>query len=304
MGPPEFESESMAPKATRINQATPRAQWFFGNDIQYLKTFMKYHCLHYFMDFNIKKPLHILALILITLSFFFIIIVPILSFVGTFPSTQSIEFQEVSDTLKLISEIFFLIFQLVLVFGLMVVIPFLWYLLVNNCNLKEIFHRIKLNLENIDKAFLWGLISAITIFFLVFVIELILIAMGHESQDLSNIPDIQKLFSWPVLFLLVAFQPIAEEIFFRGFLFEKVEHFTGGIGAILISSFLFGIAHMSYGKIFPVIMPILMGIILGYVVYKTNNLYSAIIAHITFNVASITLAYIGYELLENIALIL
>ena len=256
------------------------------------------------MDFNIKKPLHILALILITLSFFFIIIVPILSFVGTFPSTQSIELQEVSESIKLISEIFFLIFQLVLIFGLMVVIPFLWYLLVNNCNLKEIFHRIKLKLENIDKAFLWGIISAITIFFLVFVIELILITMGYKSQDLSNIPDIQKLFSWPVLFLLVAVQPIAEEIFFRGFLFEKVEHFTGGIGAILISSFLFGIAHMSYGKIFPVIMPILMGIILGYVVYKTNNLYSAIIAHITFNVTSITLAYIGYELLENIALIL
>jgi len=256
------------------------------------------------MDFNIKKPLHILSLLLLTLSFFFIIIVPILSFAGTFPSTQSIEFQEMSEAIQFISEIFFLIFQLILVFGFMVVIPFLWYFLVNNCNLKEIFNRLKLRFENIDKAFLWGILSAITIFFLVFVIELILISMGHQSQDLSNIPDIQALFSWPVLFLLVAIQPVAEEIFFRGFLYDKIEGFAGSIAAIFISAFLFGIAHMSYGKIFPVIMPIFMGIILGYVVYKTKNLYSAIIAHITFNVTSITLAYIGYELLENIALIL
>jgi len=256
------------------------------------------------MDFNIKKPLHILALILVTLSFFFIIIVPILSFAGTFPSTQSIEFQEVSESIKLISEIFFLIFQLVLVYGLMVVIPFLWYFLVNNFNLKEIFSRIKLKSENIDKAFLWGITSAIVIFFAVFAIELLFIAMGHNAQELSNIPDIQKLFSWPVMFFLVAIQPLAEEIFFRGFIFEKIENFAGGIVAILVSSFLFGIAHMSYGKIFPVIMPILMGFILGYIVFKTNNLYSAIIAHITFNITSITLAYIGYELIENLALIL
>jgi len=256
------------------------------------------------MDFNIKKPLHILALILVTLSFFFIIIVPILSFFGTLPSTQSFDPKEMYDSIKLLSEIFFLTFQLVLVYGLMVVIPFLWYFLVNNCNIKEIFNRIKLRSENIDKAFLWGIVSAIIIFFTVFAIELVFILMGHDAQDLSNIPDIKKIFSWPVMFFLVAIQPLAEEIFFRGFIFEKVEKFTGSIGAILISAFLFGIAHMSYGKIFPVIMPILMGIILGYIVYKTRNLYSSIIAHVAFNITSITLAYIGYELLENIALIL
>jgi membrane protease YdiL (CAAX protease family) len=256
------------------------------------------------MDFNIKKPLHILALILVTLSFFFLIIVPILSFVGTLPSTQSIEYQQISESLKLISEIFFLVFQLALVFGLMVIIPFLWYFIVNNCNLKEIFFRIKLRSENIDKAFLWGILSAIIIFFVVFAIELIFITIGFNANDLSNIPDIEKIFSWPVIFFLVAIQPIAEEIFFRGFLFEKIENFAGSIVAILITAFLFGIAHMTYGKIFPVIMPILMGIILGYIVYKTKNLYSSMVAHITFNLISVTLAYIGTQLLQNSALIL
>ncbi len=36
VGLPEFESESLAPKAKRIDQATPQAQnIFFGNIIQY-----------------------------------------------------------------------------------------------------------------------------------------------------------------------------------------------------------------------------------------------------------------------------
>jgi membrane protease YdiL (CAAX protease family) len=126
--------------------------------------------------------------------------------------------------------------------------------------------------------------------------------MGQKTQDLSNIPDIQRLFSWPVLFFLVTIQPIGEEIFFRGFLFEKIEHFGGGIVAIFITAFLFGLAHMSYGKIFPVLMPMVMGIVLGYIIFKTKNLYSSIIAHIIFNVTSLSLAYVGQHLLEQFAL--
>jgi len=256
------------------------------------------------MDFNIRKPLHILALVLLAITFIIIIILPILTFFGVFPSTQSIETQELSESLRVMSEIMVLILQLALIFGLLVIVPVLWYIMVNECKLKEIFLRLKLKLENIDTAFLWGILAAITIFFVIFVIELALINLGHEPEDLSNITDLQQLFSWPSLFFLVAVQPIGEEIFFRGFLFEKVEKFAGGTVAIFITAFLFGLAHMSYGKIFPVIMPMLMGIILGYIVLKTKNLYSSLFAHIIFNISVITIAYFGWELLKETALIL
>jgi len=251
------------------------------------------------MDFNYRNPLHIIALILIIISFLLIIILPILTFIGIFPSSQSVETQQVSESIRILSQVIFLIIQLGFVFILMAAIPFLWYIFVNKCSLKDIFSRIKLKLENIDAAFLWGIFAAMIIFVLIFVIESILIAGGQNSQDLSNIPDLEKLFSWPALFFLVSVQPIAEEIFFRGFLFEKIERFAGGEIAIIISAVLFGLAHLSYGKIFPVIMPIFMGIILGYIVYRTKNLYSSIIAHIIFNVTAITLAYIGEQILQQ-----
>jgi len=256
------------------------------------------------MDLNLKKPLHILAVILMSITIAIILVVPILTFIGTLPSTASLEVQEISESIRLLTEILFLVFQLVFIFVLLVVFPFLWYMLVNKCSFKEILSRIKLKFDNIDIAFLWGIVAAVSMFVIIFLIELVLIQLGHNAQDLSNIPDIQKLFSWPVLFFLVAFQPIAEEIFFRGFLFEKIENYAGGYMAIFVTAILFGIAHMSYGKIFPALMPILMGVILGFIVLKTKNLYSAIIAHIAFNVTSLTLAYIGWELLEDLALIL
>jgi membrane protease YdiL (CAAX protease family) len=250
------------------------------------------------MDFNIKKPLHILALILLIVTFFVFIIFPILSFIGVFPSTQSVEVQELSESIRLLSELIMLVVQLCLVFGLLVIVPILWYILVNECTIKEAFSRLKLRLVRIDMAFLWGIIAAIVIFIVIFILELILIRMGYQAEDLSNIPDIRKLFSWPTMFFLVGIQPIAEEFFFRGFLFDKIEKFGGGIIAIVTTAFLFGLAHMSYGKLFPVIMPILIGIILGYIVYRTKNLYSSIIAHVVFNITVLTIAYVGTELIK------
>ena len=85
---------------------------------------------------------------------------------------------------------------------------------------------------------------------------------------------------------------------------EKIEKHSGSVPAVFFTAFLFGIAHMSYGKIFPVLMPMVMGVILGFIILKTKNLYSSIIAHVAFNVTSLTLAYLGWELLENFALIL
>jgi membrane protease YdiL (CAAX protease family) len=246
------------------------------------------------MDFKFNKPLHIFALLLLLGCFFLIFIFPIITFFILTDSPQLIENLEISEIVALESQL--------LVIAIFILIPFIWYYFVNNLKFKEILRRIKLVTENIDKAFLWGLLAAIIIFLIIFVIEFVLIKMGQKTQDLSNIPDIQRLFSWPVLFFLVTIQPIGEEIFFRGFLFEKIEHFGGGIVAIFITAFLFGLAHMSYGKIFPVLMPMVMGIVLGYIIFKTKNLYSSIIAHIIFNVTSLSLAYVGQHLLEQFAL--
>ena len=248
------------------------------------------------MDFNFEKPSHILALLILLISFFLIFILPIITFIMALDTNQLLDTIDIPEIVAIQSQL--------LVIAIFIFVPFIWYYFVNKSSFKEMLSRIKLTSENIDKAFLWGVFSAAIIFFVIFIIEIAFIRVGYNPQDLSNFPELQKLFSWPTLFFLVAIQPIGEEIYFRGFLFDKIENFAGGPFAAVITAVLFGIAHLSYGKEIPVIMIILMGVVLGYIVYKTRNLYSSLIAHIVFNMTSFTLAYLGMELLKETALIL
>jgi len=252
------------------------------------------------MDFNIKKPLHILALLMIIASFFVIIIVPILSFFEVFPSSESVDTQEIqnlSSNAKLIFEIILLVVQLSFVIVLMVFFPILWYLMVNECNFKEILSRLKLKLKGFNTAFLWGILAAVLMFALVFVFEVILILLGVRSEELGNIQDIETYFSPVSILIILAVQPMAEEIFFRGFLFDKIRSFGGDYIAIVLTAVLFGLAHMSYSKPYLVVSIIMMGIVLGCIVVKTKNLYSAIIAHTTFNVTSFILYILAKSLM-------
>ncbi len=249
------------------------------------------------MDFNFQKPLHLLALIILIISFIMVFVLPVITFFVLLDRPQLLEDINISESVAIQS-------QLILI-AIFILVPILWYIIVNRLGFKEILSRIKLVRQNIGKAILWGLFAAIAIFASIFLIEIALIAfLGFDPKDLSNIPDIQRLFSPITLFFIVGIQPIGEEIFFRGFLFEKIEKFAGGLISIAITSTLFGIAHMSYGKIFPALMPIVMGIVLGFIVYRTKNLYSALIAHVAFNLTSLSLAYIGQEILKEASLIL
>lgn len=248
------------------------------------------------MDFDIKKPSHVFALIMLIVSFLVFIVLPIFSYFGMLSSTQTDQIIDIPGSNRVLFEIILLLFQIIFVIVLFIIVPFLWYSLVNRLTLKEMFSRLKLWLERIDIAFLWGIVSGIAMLVMVIVIGIILIKLGYSSEELSNIPDIEQYFSLPSMFLLVTFQPIGEEIFFRGFLLDKIDSIGGEKIAILVTAVLFGLAHMSYGRIYPVVIPTVMGIILGYIVVKTKNLYSAISAHMIFNFASFILYIFGQSL--------
>ena len=233
------------------------------------------------MDFNIKKPLHILALFVLLFSLFVIIISPILSYIGILPSTQTMEINIQDEFIILIGSII-----TVLIF---IVTPFIWYLFVNRYSLEKMFSSLKLQREGIDSAFLWGIVAAVVMLGIVFVIGILLYVAGVDQSNLSNIEDLATNLSVASMIFIIIFQSISEEIFFRGFLLGKIESAAGTNIAIFITAVLFGLAHMSYGKIYPTIMPIIMGILLGYIVVKTKNLVSAITAHMAFNFISFIL---------------
>ncbi len=245
------------------------------------------------MDFTLKKPMHIVALLglLGTLALF--IGYPVLSL---FLSSEipPVYTPSMTPLQRMSIEVSLLFTQFLFVFAGLIGVPLLWYKFVNHLTLKEMFQRLQLKREGLSDALLWGFITVIVAFAITMGIGLLYMYLTKtDPSEFSNIPDLQQLFSITSLYILVTVQPFCEEFFFRGFLFEKIIKRGGPIIAILVTSVLFGISHLSYTYAYAAIIATILGILLSAVVYKTKNLYSAIFAHTLINIISLTLYFFG-----------
>jgi membrane protease YdiL (CAAX protease family) len=250
------------------------------------------------MDFNYKNPAHLIALFLLIISFLMFVVVPIFTYFGMFGDLTSAtsQLEEFPQGFKIFFEIFALILQFILVIILFVLIPIVWYKLVNKYSISKIIHVIRLKKEKLDMSIVYGIITAAFMFGVVIVIGGLLSLLGFDLENASNIQDIEQLFSLPATLILIIFQPITEEFFYRGFLLEKIEKISSAPIAVIITSILFGLAHLTVGNIYPAILTGVAGAVLAIVVIKQQNLTIAVIAHILFNIASLSLYVIGQSL--------
>jgi membrane protease YdiL (CAAX protease family) len=250
------------------------------------------------MDFNFKKPSHLLALLAVFIAFFLLIGLSVLSAIGIGPSDASSQISTVPASMQIYVEIFALIIQLlVVVLGIFLGVPFLWYALVNRLTIRQMLERIQLRTERLDQALMWGVFAVFFTFILTIIINLLYVRLSNVNpESLSNIPTLLDFFSPPTLFILVAVQPIGEEIFFRGFLLDKINAVIGPKTAILATAVLFGLSHLSYGMVYTAVIATLLGVIFALIVIKTKSLYSSIFAHITINIISLSVFFIDKSL--------
>ncbi|MEM0493054.1 MAG: CPBP family intramembrane glutamic endopeptidase [Candidatus Thermoplasmatota archaeon] len=187
-----------------------------------------------------------------------------------------------------------LLFQLIFVFFIMLLgVPLLWYSIVNKCSIKDTFLRLRLKRENLRISLLWGFIGFLAAFFIVLIINIILMYYGI-SDNLSNISVLEEFFSPVSLYIIVTIQPIGEEVFFRGFLLDKISFLSGEKSAVISTSILFGLSHLSYNQsyyiaFYTMFISMIFGFILGLIVIKTKNLYASISSHILINAVSLTI---------------
>jgi membrane protease YdiL (CAAX protease family) len=252
------------------------------------------------MDFNLKNISHIFAGLMVFISFIVFIGFPLLSlFFPIMEINTTNQIENIQDGFGLIFEIILFVIQILIVILLFVLVPFLWYRLVNNYSLKQILKNIQLKKENLDMAFLWGVITAIIAIGMVLILSAVISVLGIADENISNIQDIEQFFSLPIILILITFQPISEEIFFRGFLLDKLNNRFGKNQAIIVTSILFGIAHVSMGNVIPAIIISIVALIFGYMVMKTRNLMTSIIGHILFNIINFLFYLIGQQILSE-----
>jgi CAAX protease family protein len=97
---------------------------------------------------------------------------------------------------------------------------------------------------------------------------------------------------------------IGEEIFWRGFLFERLRQLLGGgagptIAIVVVTAVVFALAHFPDQGIPGVQQAIFTGLVLGAVYAWTGVLWPAMVAHAAYDVTAALIIYAGLE--ESVA---
>lgn len=145
--------------------------------------------------------------------------------------------------------------------------------------------------KNIGYSIFIGSVSALIILFVLAVIFYILMHIGYTPPDNPLSENIAEILTVPLVILIPLFSSISEEIFFRGFLQPKLMDLTTPLIGIIITSILFGFAHLAYQNPLQIIIPFFIGLIFGFLLIKTKNILAPISAHYIFNFIQLALTY-------------
>jgi hypothetical protein len=135
------------------------------------------------------------------------------------------------------------------------------------------------------KDFFWGFCGYLVALPLVVLVSLInqqfWQGQGGSNPILSLALQAQDRIALGIFFLTASVAaPIFEELIFRGFLLPSLTRYLPVWGSILISSFVFAIAHLSVSEVLPLTT---LGIVLGFVYTRSRNLLSPMILHSFWN---------------------
>jgi membrane protease YdiL (CAAX protease family) len=134
-----------------------------------------------------------------------------------------------------------------------------------------------------------GILSGISIWFFAAYISIIVTtildkSVGKVSIDLSGISN-TPLQGILMLIGMVVLAPLCEELFFRGFIQRAYESYSAKYSYI-IAGVLFGLFHVLNG-VSSIFSATIMGVVLGYLMYRTDSIFTSMSAHAAMNFSAI-----------------
>ena len=130
-----------------------------------------------------------------------------------------------------------------------------------------------------------GFILYIGVYALMLVVSFALMRLFPESTENTQMAfDVLMEQPFILVVLVMTIMPaIGEELYFRGLIFGSLRHRYPAVWAIVISSFIFGVFHLSLVKILPTGM---LGACFAYVAYKSGSIYIGMFLHFFNNLMS------------------
>ena len=183
------------------------------------------------------------------------------------------------------------LYATIIIEGCLALWVWLWVKLRHQAGLREL--GIRLHRGDIGA----GIVTAVLGLIAAQIVTQIVIALwegaaGHSIKQPDQLPSLHGAGQIGVAaFAVIIVAPFAEELFFRGFLYQALRRWRGVTSAILISAAVFAISHgepLLMVGIFP------LGIILAYMFQRRDSLVTTITAHMTYNT-------IGFILLVTVS---
>lgn len=170
---------------------------------------------------------------------------------------------------------------------ILILLPVIVYLKFKGYSIKQI---LRLNKVKFKDALLIVLITILMYPVGAFInsIMLIIISLFGELKPTPIPTPTSGSFYLLGLFIIAITPGICEEVMFRGLVMKGYSN-KGYKKAIFISALLFGVFHFNIQNL---LGPIFLGIVFGFIVYRTNSLIAAMIAHATNNAFAWSLTYI------------
>ena len=117
---------------------------------------------------------------------------------------------------------------------------------------------------------------------------LVAAGLGYQPalQDVLSRLDTQGIGFILTLIAAAVIAPIAEEIFFRGFVYGGLRGRIGTLGAMLVSTLFFTALHFTLDQFIPIFA---LGLLLAWLYERTGSLYPGMLLHSSNNAISLIL---------------
>lgn len=99
-----------------------------------------------------------------------------------------------------------------------------------------------------------------------------------------------------MFFMMAIYGPVCEELCFRGVIYRGYLKSGNALGAVLLSSLLFGLIHMNFNQ---APYAFALGVAMALLVEATGSLFSSVLMHAIFNGQSVILMYLSDSLIPD-----
>ena len=133
----------------------------------------------------------------------------------------------------------------------------------------------------------WGVAAWVVSTVLIGIMAVVLQQLGMEPEPQAAEQALTVIDPWLAILAIVVLAPIAEEIFFRGVVFNAWLREGGRRFAFIGSALLFAVIHVSLLSLLPIFA---LGLMLAWIYDRTGTLVAPIAMHATVNGISVALA--------------